>query len=110
VKLLLDQHLSHKLIAKLSDLYPASEHVRNLGLHEADDDFVWAAAKRDGFILVTKDEDFHARSVVLGHPPKVLWIRSGNCATELVETLLRKYFAEIERFNADPDAGFMALY
>jgi len=110
VKLLFDQHLSHKLIALVADLYPASEHVRNRGLKDADDDEVWALAQREHFFLVTKDEDFHARSVVRGHPPKVLWVRSGNCATELVETLLRKNFDEIEKFAADLDAGFMTLY
>lgn len=110
MKLLFDQHLSHKLIAMLVDLFPGSEHVRNRGLMNAIDDKLWELAKRELFILVTKDEDFHTLSVVRGHPPKVLWIRSGNCATELVETLLRKNFAEIEKFAADPDAGFMALY
>jgi predicted nuclease of predicted toxin-antitoxin system len=64
----------------------------------------------ESFVIVTKDEDFHSRSVALGHPPKVLWIRSGNCATDLVETLLRKNFNEITKFYGDPDAGFMALY
>jgi predicted nuclease of predicted toxin-antitoxin system len=110
VKLLFDQHVSHKLITKIADLYPQSNHVRNLGLQDADDDETWAFAKREHFVVVTKDEDFHLLSVVRGHPPKVLWIRSGNCATDLIETLLRKNFAEIEKFFADPDAGFMALY
>lgn len=110
VKLLFDQHLSHKLVALMADVYPESEHVRNRGLKDATDDEIWALARREDFVIVTKDEDFHARSIVLGHPPKVLWVRSGNCATDLVETLLRKNFNEIERFAADPGAGFMPLY
>jgi predicted nuclease of predicted toxin-antitoxin system len=109
VKLLFDQHLSHKLVALLADKFPASDHVRNRGLKDASDDDVWAVAQRGQFLIVTKDEDFHTRSIMHGHPPKVLWIRSGNCSTELVETLLRKNFAEIEKFVADPDVGFMAL-
>jgi predicted nuclease of predicted toxin-antitoxin system len=110
VKLLFDQQLSHKLIAVVADLYPASEHVRNRGLSSANDDEIWTLAQREQFVIVTKDEEFHALSVVRGHPPKVLWVRSGNCATDLVETLLRKNLDEIERFVADPDAGFMPLY
>ena len=109
MKLLFDQHLSHKLVFMLADLYPASEHVRNRGLTRADDDEIWALAKQEGFLIVTKDEDFQVLSVLWGHPPKVLWVRSGNCATDLVETLLRKNFDEVQRFNADPYAGFMAL-
>lgn len=110
MKLLIDQQLSHKLVAMLADLFPESEHVRNRGLKDADDDKVWELAKRERFVLVTKDEDFHTLSVVRGHPPKVLWIRSGNCATELIETLLRKNFDEIAKFENDANAGFMALY
>ena len=109
-ELLFDQQLSHKLVASVADLYPASEHLRNRGMREAVDDDVWALALREQFTIVTKDEDFHARSVVCGHPPKVLWIRSGNCATDLVLTLLRKNYLEIAQFHADADAGFMALY
>jgi predicted nuclease of predicted toxin-antitoxin system len=109
VKLLLDQHVSYKLIAKLADLYPASDHVRNRGLQAASDDEIWQLAKLEGFVIVTKDEDFHSRSVAHGAPPKVLWIRSGNCATELVETLLRKNFADIAKFHADPAADSWPL-
>ncbi len=109
MKLLFDQHLSHKLVAQLADEFPASQHVRNLGLKDGSDDQLWEFAKQEGFVVVTKDEDFHTRSVLRGHPPKVLWIRSGNCSAELVETLLRKNYSEIEKFVADPDTGFMVL-
>lgn len=89
MKLLFDQNLSHKLVTRLADLYPDSHHVRSRGLKEADDSTVWSYAAREEFILVTKDEDFHARSILHGHPPKVLWIRSGNCSTDLVSNCSR---------------------
>ena len=60
MKLLFDQHLSHKLITTVADLYPASDHVRNRGLSKASDDEVWTLAQRERFVIVTKDEDFHA--------------------------------------------------
>jgi predicted nuclease of predicted toxin-antitoxin system len=75
----------------------------------ASDDVVWDYAKGDGFVLVTKDEDYHLRSLLEGPPPKVLWIRSGNCSTDLVETLLRKNHPEIEQFVMQPEAGFLVL-
>jgi predicted nuclease of predicted toxin-antitoxin system len=79
-------------------------------MQRAEDDQIWQLAKREQFVLVSKDEDFHALSLVRGHPPKVLWVRSGNCATELIETLLRKNFNEVQKFEADTNSGFMALY
>lgn len=74
-----------------------------------DDDVLWDLAKSEEFVLVTKDEDYHARSLLFGPLPKVLWIRSGNCSTELVETLLCKNHTEIEQFVTQSDAGFLVL-
>ena len=45
MKLLFDHNLSYKLIGRLAALFPNSEHVRNLNLHEADD-----RAARDWFV------------------------------------------------------------
>jgi len=42
---------------------------------------VWERAAAGGFVLVTKDEDFHRMAVLLGPPPKIVWIRLGNCTT-----------------------------
>jgi predicted nuclease of predicted toxin-antitoxin system len=109
VKLLFDQNLSHRLVSLLSDLYPGSDHVRHLGMTRCDDINLWEYAKAEGFVLVTKDEDYHARSMLYGSPPKVLWIRSGNCSTDLVETLLRKNYSEIENFVTQLEAGFLVL-
>ncbi|MCI0492681.1 MAG: DUF5615 family PIN-like protein [Planctomycetes bacterium] len=109
MKLLFDQNLSHKLIVRLADLYPEAEHVRNVGLRDADDNAIWAYTKQNQFAFVTKDEDFHVRSILHGHPPKVLWVRSGNCSTDLVEALLRKCAGDIQEFKSDPDAGFLVL-
>lgn len=51
----------------------------------------------------------HQRSFVFGSPPKVVWVRLGNCSTSDVEKLLRRQFAAIEVFAADNYASFLAL-
>ena len=71
MRLLLDQNLSPRLLPFLGDFYPGSRHVRELGLQAADDDAVWRHAAEHGFAIVSKDADFHERSFLLGHPPKV---------------------------------------
>jgi predicted nuclease of predicted toxin-antitoxin system len=48
-------------------------------------------------------------TLVLGHPPKVIWVRLGNCATAAVVALLRAKCTEIHEFVADPAASFLAL-
>jgi len=71
-KLLFDQNLSPKLINRLADLYPNSDHLDLLGLGTADDALVWEHARRNGFLVITKDADFADLSVLRGFPPKVV--------------------------------------
>ena len=62
MKLLFDHNLSYKLVGRLADLCPDSEHVRHVNLHEADDRTVWDYARVTGCAIVSKDEDFHQLS------------------------------------------------
>jgi predicted nuclease of predicted toxin-antitoxin system len=109
VKLLFDQNLSHKLVRRLADLFPDSVHVREVGLKEAGDPSVWAYAKDHGLIVVSKDSDFHQRSFLYGYPPKVVWVRLGNCSTADVERVLRKSYEVIKDFYEDETAAFLSL-
>jgi predicted nuclease of predicted toxin-antitoxin system len=109
VKLLFDQNLSHKLARRLADLFPDSTHVREVGLKEAEDSVVWEYATQQKFMILSKDADFHQRSFVLGFPPKVVWIRLGNCTTAEVEQLIRKNFDSIKAFAEDEEAAFLVL-
>ena len=67
-----------------------STHVRDVGLAAAADDLVWRYAAEQGLTIVSKDADFHERSFLLGRPPKVIWIRRGNCSTDEVLSLLQE--------------------
>jgi predicted nuclease of predicted toxin-antitoxin system len=109
VKLLFDQNLSHKLVRRLADLFPDSVHVREVGLKEAGDPTVWAYAKDHGLIVVSKDSDFHQRSFLYGYPPKVVWVRLGNCSTADVERVLRTNYEVIKDFYEDETAAFLSL-
>ncbi len=109
MKLLFDQNLSHRLVRALADIYPDCQHVRNVGLKEASDTEVWNFARDNGYAIVSKDSDFHQRSLVLGFPPKVVWVRLGNCSTKAVEQILRVHFEDVEQFEADATATFLIL-
>jgi len=109
VRLLFDQNLSFRLVARLADLFPESVHVRHVGLERGDDQAVWDYAAAHGLVIVSKDSDFHQRSFLLGPPPKVIWVRLANCSTAEIERLLRTRFPEIRSFLEDRDAAFLAL-
>jgi predicted nuclease of predicted toxin-antitoxin system len=109
VKLLFDQNLSPRLVPRLSDLYPTSSHVAAVSLSEAADQDVWEYARAEGFIIVTKDSDFNDTLVLRGFPPKVVWLRLGNCTTGDVERVLRRAQEQIAAFARDPEAGILEL-
>ena len=79
------------------------------GLESADDAAIWGQAARHGLVIVTKDADFHQRSFLFGAPPKVVWIRIGNCTTDEVVAVIRTRSADIRRFVADAEATFLEL-
>jgi len=109
VTLLLDQNLSPRLVPALADLFPGSAHVADLGLDRADDVAVWEHARSDNYTIVTKDADFGELSVVRGFPPKVVWVRIGNCTTAQIETILRMYQNVIESLQVDPEVGTLVM-
>lgn len=79
------------------------------GLLGASDRDVWEYAARQGLVLVTKDDDFQRLSILRGSPPKVIWIRLGNCSTADVAALLRLRVSEVRAFVEHPEASFLAL-
>ncbi|MEO1144890.1 MAG: DUF5615 family PIN-like protein, partial [Cyanobacteria bacterium J06638_22] len=56
-----------------------------------------------------KDADMHDLSLVLGNPPKVIWLRLGNCSTTQVESLLRLEVRSIKLFYEDESLSLLAL-
>ncbi len=70
MKLLFDENLSPRLATLLEEQYPGSIHVRDVGLASSTDREVWDYAKEYEFGIVSRDSDFHQRSLLEGAPPK----------------------------------------
>ena len=70
---------------------------------------VWDYAKANEYVIVSKDADMHDLSLVFGDPPKVIWLRMGNCSTRQIEDLLRKEFDVISLFSADDEVSLLPL-
>jgi len=109
VKLLLDENLSPRLAEILAEIYPDTAHVREFGLQSAPDPQVWAHAASRGYTIVTKDADFHHRSFLHGHPPKVIWIRPGNCSTRDMAELLIARRELVQTFLQSTEHSFLVL-
>jgi predicted nuclease of predicted toxin-antitoxin system len=109
MKLLLDENLSSRLVRSLQALYPNSIHVSSEGLDRSDDATIWGFAKSQGFILVSKDSDFYDRSVLFGCPPKVIWLKVGNCPTSAIESLLVLAHPRVKVFHEEKSESCLVL-
>lgn len=109
VKLLFDENLSPRLVARLAGVYPASAHVSTVDLARAPDEMIWEYASANGFVIVTKDDDFRQRSFLRGFPPKVIWLHFGNCPTDLIATALRDRIVDVQTFAEDSGTALLIL-
>src|SRR5260370_18152367 len=73
MKLLFDQNLSWRLPAKLSDLYPDSQHMREVGKKESEDVDVWNYAKANGI-------SHRVKGLGLSAAQLVVWASAESCA------------------------------
>jgi len=109
MKLLFDNNLSHKLVERLADLFPNSSHVMIEGLDEADDLEIWRFAKEKEFTIISKDSDYIDLSIVHGSPPKIVWLKIGNCKVSAIENLLRSRFIPLKIFLEDLQSDIIEI-
>jgi predicted nuclease of predicted toxin-antitoxin system len=75
------------------------------GLINSSDRIIWEFAKKNGFIVVTQDSDFNELNSLLGFPPKIIWIRTGNLKTQIIIDMLIDNYLEILKFVEDINYG-----
>ena len=110
MKLLFDANLSYHLIERLNDIFPNSIHVRQVHLHRENDSVIWQFARDQNYMIVTKDSDFYERGIIEGQPPKIVWIRRGNCSTKIIEELLQAHSHEIKSLEFEDETSCLILY
>ena len=109
MKLLFDENLSPKLPRLLATLFPDSAHVRECGLLGLPDEDVWEYARANDFIIVSKDSDFQQRSLLYGHPPKIVWLRIGNCTRQQLVQFITTHEPDIHALDTDPFESVLVL-
>jgi predicted nuclease of predicted toxin-antitoxin system len=109
LKLLFDENLAPSLVVVLADIFPQSQHVARIDLGGVSDREVWEYAKVHEYTLVSKDSDFHELSLLYGSPPKVVWIRRGNCSTKQIEFILRNKQENIRSLLESRDATYLVI-
>jgi predicted nuclease of predicted toxin-antitoxin system len=109
MKLLLDENLSRRLVPFLQHMYPYTSQVVLLGLESASDRAIWQVAKDDNYVIVTRDADFEELSLVLGQPPKIIWLKVKNQSRATTLKILNDNQAVIEDALITKDLAIVEL-
>lgn len=109
MKLLLDQNISYRLVKKLESIFPGIQQVTSVGLANKPDRSIWDFAKKESYTIVTFDSDFYDLSLTEGHPPKIIWIKSGNTTTDHLATLLAQKVTQIQHFGEDNELSCLEI-
>ena len=77
---LVDAQLPPAFARWISSQGHQAAHVLDLGFHTADDPAIWARARSEHAVIVSKDEDFVDHWLLSDQPVPFIWIRKGNCS------------------------------
>lgn len=90
MKIWIDAHLSPEIATWITmTLGITAIPLRDLGLRDAEDTEIFALAKAENIILMTKDSDFVELVNRLGSPPKVIWLTCGNTSNYELRKILK---------------------
>ncbi|WED63362.1 DUF5615 family PIN-like protein [Synoicihabitans lomoniglobus] len=86
MKFLVDAQLPPALALWLREAGHEATHVEDAGLRDAEDGKIWTHALESGAVIMTKDEDFAARSTQVAKAPVIVWLRVGNATNPVLRT------------------------
>lgn len=98
MKLWLDAQLPPSLAAWITATFGIEAHaVRELGLRDAADAEIFAAARDADATVMTKDSDFLRLLEQHGPPPRVLWLTCGNTSNARLRVVLTSGLRQAEQ-------------
>lgn len=111
MKILVDQNISFRLLQHISNTFSEVEHIKALGLTNASDYQIFISARQQGFTAVlTQDEDFYSLLLEHGPPPKIIWLRTGNCSTSFLAKVILRNAELIQTFLEDAGQDCLEIY
>ena len=71
---------------------------------------IWNYAKENNCIIVTNDEDFLNLSGMIGFPPKIVLLKTGNQSNYFLEEIILKHKSDIEALAVSDDYGLIEIF
>jgi len=109
VKLLLDENLSRRLVPLLQARFPGSSQVALLGLERSSDAQLCDFAAQHGFVICSKDDDFHRLVAASNYTPRLIYLALGNAGNDAVLAALLAAADRLHRAFDDPAIGVVVL-
>ena len=111
MKLLLDANVSWRLVPLLKEYFDKCVHVDDIPELEfpAKDTKIWQYTKDNGYIVVTRDNDFNDLIAMRGFPLKVVWLRTGNCSRKFTADLLIRSKQAIQELLESEENGLLEI-
>jgi predicted nuclease of predicted toxin-antitoxin system len=89
MKILLDANISWKLAKTLEPIFGECIHVDLIGIDVPVKDMdIWNYALKNGYIIITKDNDFVDLLEMKGFPPNIVLLKTGNNSSKALFELL----------------------
>lgn len=111
MKILIDQNISYRLLARIESEFPNCFHVKDLDLMDAIDFQIFQYARQNDFDLIfTLDEDFNIIQLEHSIPPKIVWFRVGNCSTRILAQIVLDKAKIIRAFLIDSEAECLEIF
>ena len=112
MKLLLDANVSWRLVSILKDHFGECVHVDDISGFDspAKDTKIWQYAKDNGYTVITHDNDFNDLMAIRGFPPKIVWLRTGNCSRKFTADLLIRSKQVILDLLISEESGLLEIF
>ena len=107
--LLLDENISHRIVVELEHTFPSTKHLKDFLPFGSDDELVWDIAVKHNLTIVTFDADYADILNLKGFPPKVVWLRFGNCTNKVMIQSLLHYSDVIIDFIKSDTLGILEI-
>jgi predicted nuclease of predicted toxin-antitoxin system len=112
MKFLLDANVSWRLVSILKEYFGECVHADSIPELEfpAKDTKIWKYAKDNGYAIITRDNDFNDLISTRGFPPKIIWLRTGNCSRKFTADLLIRSKQAIEELMKSEEYGLLEIF
>jgi predicted nuclease of predicted toxin-antitoxin system len=111
MKVLIDQNISYRIVPQIESLFDFLTHVKFLGWIDWNDHDIFMTARDQKYdAVITLDEDFNKLLLQHGTPPKIIWIKTGNCSTSKLVEVITTHGQIILDFLSDDTYDCLELY